>query len=115
MMREKLNRNLTEKEKQAINELVNGLKKLYGNNLSRVILYGSKARGDATEDSDIDIMIVLKKIDNYTVEREKINDLVWKISYKYDLLIADTIRSEEEYLTLKTPLLLNVKKEGIEL
>ncbi len=53
--------NLTEKEKQALKELVDELKKLYGDNLSHVILYGSKARGDADSGSDIDVLVVLKK------------------------------------------------------
>jgi len=52
---------LTEKEKQALKELVDELKKLYGDNLSHVILYGSKARGDANSGSDIDVLVVLKK------------------------------------------------------
>ena len=104
---------LTEKEKKAIEELLVGLKKLYGENLSRVILYGSKARGEANEGSDIDIMIVLKEIENLVQERRKVSNLVWEICYKYDLLIAETIRTEEEYLTRATPFLLNVKREGI--
>ncbi len=40
---------ITEKEKQALKELVEALKKLYGNNLVRVILYGSKAWIDKRE------------------------------------------------------------------
>jgi|GEM_PF-4767554 len=59
-------KNLTEKEKLALEELVDGLRGLYGDNLSRVILYGSKARGDATEDSDIDILVVLKKYESWS-------------------------------------------------
>ncbi|MFN3967254.1 MAG: nucleotidyltransferase domain-containing protein, partial [Endomicrobiia bacterium] len=61
--------NLTDTEKQALKEVVDRLRKLYGDNLSKVILYGSKARGDATDDSDIDILVVLKKIDDYSSER----------------------------------------------
>ncbi|MFN3966945.1 MAG: nucleotidyltransferase domain-containing protein, partial [Endomicrobiia bacterium] len=64
--------NLTEKEKQAIKELVEGLKKLYGKNLTRVILYGSKARGDAVPDSDIDILVVLKNMKSGYDEISKI-------------------------------------------
>jgi len=63
--------NLTEKEKQVVKELVDELKKLYGDNLSRVILYGSKARGDATEDSDIDILVVLKNIQKFFFREKK--------------------------------------------
>ncbi len=106
---------LTEKERQALKELVEELKKLYGDNLSRVILYGSKARGDATEDSDIDILVVLKEYKNISEEREKVHSVKCPICYKYDLVISVIIRNEQEYLTRLSPLLLNIKKEGIEL
>jgi predicted nucleotidyltransferase len=105
--------NLTEKEKQAVKELVDELKKLYGDNLSRVILYGSKARGDATEDSDIDILVVLKNIQNFSLERKKVKEISWRLSYKYDLLLTVIIRSEQEYMRKDTPLLMNIEKEGI--
>jgi len=105
--------NLSEKENQAIKELVAGLKKVYGDNLSRVILYGSKARGEATEDSDIDILVVLKDIKNQSVEKMKIRQISWEICYKYDLLLSVIVRSEQDYLRKDTPLLMNVEKEGI--
>ena len=106
---------LTEKEKQALKELIEALKKLYGNNLVRVILYGSKARGDATKDSDIDIMVVLKNYENWNEEFDKVFDIVYPINYEYNMLISVVIKKEEEYLTKKTPLLLNVRKEGVEI
>ena len=105
--------NLTEKEKQAVKELIDELKKLYGDNLSRVILYGSKARGDATEDSDIDIMIVLKDVKDKSKELEKVIKLTTEIDFRYETLISVTLQSEEEYLKKRSPLLLNVRKEGI--
>jgi predicted nucleotidyltransferase len=105
--------NLTEKEKQAVKELIDELKKLYGDNLSRVILYGSKARGDATEDSDIDIMIVLKDVKDKSKELEKVIKLTTEIDFRYETLISITLQSEEEYLKKRSPLLLNVRKEGI--
>ena len=106
---------LTEKEKQALKELVEALKKLYGDNLVRVILYGSKARGDATKDSDIDIMVVLKNYEDWNEEFDKVFDIVYPINYEYNMLISVVIKKEEEYLTKKTPLLLNVRKEGVEI
>ncbi len=105
--------NLTEKEKQAVKELVDELKKLYGENLSRVILYGSKARGDATEDSDIDIMIILKDVKDKSKELEKVIKLTTEIDFRYETLISVTLQSDEEYLKKRSPLLLNVRKEGI--
>ena len=105
--------NLTEKEKKAIDELLEGLKKLYGDNLCRVILYGSKARGEGTDDSDIDIMVVLKNLGSRAVERKRISEIVWKVCYKYDVLIGETIKSESEFLNRVTPLMLNVRRDGL--
>jgi predicted nucleotidyltransferase len=105
--------NLTEKEKQAVKELIDELKKLYGDNLSCVILYGSKARGDAAEDSDIDIMIILKDVKDKSKELEKVIKLTTEIDFRYETLISVTLQSEEEYLKKRSPLLLNVRKEGI--
>ena len=41
-----------------ITEYVTAVKKIYGNHLKQVILYGSYARGDYTKDSDVDIMLL---------------------------------------------------------
>lgn len=48
------------KIKQIINKTHQGLENIYGEQLEKVILFGSQARGDATSDSDIDILIVFK-------------------------------------------------------
>ena len=104
---------LSEEEKRAINELIEGLKDLYRENLSRVILYGSKARGDATEDSDIDILIILKRFDRWDEEFEKVFSIVNEICYEHELLISYVIKSENEFTNRNTPLLLNVRREGI--
>ena len=43
-----------------LKQYVNKIKAIYGSHLKTVILYGSYARGDYREDSDIDIMILLR-------------------------------------------------------
>jgi predicted nucleotidyltransferase len=47
--------------KPLLNEFRQALIQYYGDRLSKIILYGSQARNDATENSDIDVMIVLSK------------------------------------------------------
>ena len=43
-----------------LEEFKREIKKLYGKRLRDIILYGSWARGDATEDSDIDVLVILE-------------------------------------------------------
>ena len=108
--------NLTEKERQALRELVEGLKELYGDNLSRVILYGSKARGDAGHDSDIDVLVVLKRMGLRYDEIDKITKISAPICLKNDLLIS-IFPIEERWVNAeyKTIFLHNVLRDGVEL
>ncbi len=51
---------MTDPDKSPIlSKLKAGLEDLYGDRLAGVILFGSQARGDATENSDIEVMVVL--------------------------------------------------------
>ena len=109
-----LNELLTEKEKRAVEELKRGLKKLYGDNLARLILYGSKARGDSEAGSDIDILVVLKKMGATYSEIENISRIETPICLENDMVIS-SIPIEEKWVNAdyKTIFVHNVLKEGI--
>ena len=68
----------------------------YAGEQTRVILYGSYARGEARPDSDVDLMIVVPddKADFQTEDR--ISDIVFDIGYEHDLLIMPYIVSESQ-------------------
>ena len=48
------------------------LDKVYGDKIERVVLFGSRARGDARSDSDYDIAVFLKELTNFDKEAEQI-------------------------------------------
>jgi len=94
-------------------QLKAGLLELYGERLKHVILYGSQARGEADGDSDIDVMVVLEGAVNPAKEIHQTIDLVWRLSFEHDTLIACTFISESDYAEAGSPLIINVRKEGI--
>lgn len=99
--------------KPLLNEFRQALIQYYGDRLSKIILYGSQARNDATENSDIDVMIVLSKMESPGDEILCLGDIKNQLCLKYDQLISILPVSENDYLYKRTPLLKNVRDEGI--
>jgi len=88
------------------------IRKFVGSNLKRLLLFGSYARGDAEEGSDIDLLLIFdSKISSDTIR--KIRDVSNSLSLKYDVVISEFLFTEKDFENYKTPFLLNVKKEGI--
>lgn len=96
-----------------LEELQCSFKTLYGERLSRIVLYGSQARGDVDEESDIDVLVVLKGSVSPCEEIKRTLDIVADISLDHDVVIACVFISEKQYENEKSPLLLNIKREGI--
>jgi predicted nucleotidyltransferase len=98
---------------EILREFKTETEKLYGKRLKNVILFGSWARGDATEDSDIDLLVVLdgKVIPGKEIDR--MINVITDINSKYGVLISIYPISVKDFTTLNSPLLLNVRREGI--
>ncbi len=107
------NLKLKENEINALNELKERLLQSFPD--AEIILYGSKARGDYEEFSDIDVLVLLKREINNSLE-EKIFSLAFKIELKYDVVIGIIVYSKNFWnsdLGKAMPLHWNIDKEGI--
>lgn len=89
------------------------VRKLYGNKLKNILLYGSWARGDAKEHSDIDLAVLLEGEINPGREIDRMIEIITDMQLKYNTLISVYPVSENNYRSVKSPLLINVHKEGI--
>lgn len=95
-------------------KLKNQLPALYGDALTKIILFGSQARGEATENSDIDILIVTKKYLSQQ-KKEEFYHFISQLCLQYDVLISSIQMLEDLFESENSPLLLNIRKEGITL
>lgn len=95
-----------------LEECKKALKEEYGNKLKDIILYGSWARGTATEDSDIDLLIILDGEILPGKEIDRMIDIITDINLKYGVLLSVYPMSNNDYTTINSPLLINVRKEG---
>lgn len=87
----------------------------YQDNLESLILYGSQARGEAKEYSDIDILVILKKAFDYQEEIKKSSEFIANLSLEYDTVISRCFISEKRFKEENSPFLLNVRREGVSL
>ncbi len=77
-----------------------------------VILFGSQARGDATKESDIDILVIVPSVDSGV--RGTVSDIAWEVGFEAGRIIS-TIPTTKERMKHYSflPFYQNVKREGV--
>lgn len=98
---------------EIVQEVRAGLEGLYGPRLVGLILYGSQARGEATEGSDIDLLVVLDDFREACEELEQMASLGSSLSLEHDVAISFFPVREHDFRSGGSPLLLNVAREGV--
>jgi predicted nucleotidyltransferase len=81
---------------------------------AQIWAFGSRARGDAQPDSDLDICVVIDNLDRSS--RKAISHIAWKVGFERDLLITTVKYSRqqfEESPRVASPLVQTILREGI--
>jgi predicted nucleotidyltransferase len=87
---------------------------IYGERLERVVLYGSRARGDARPDSDYDVAVFLRDLPDPWPELNRLADLATEILSETGEFIHATAFHAGAYEE-RTPLMHELRREGIDL
>ena len=97
-------------------EYIKGVSKIVGDELDKIILFGSYAKNAQNQNgeiSDIDIMILINTEESRIKEIEdKILDYSYDIDLKYNVLLSPTLNNYNNRLTF-IPFYQNVEKEGV--
>ena len=105
-----------EKLKKILMELAEMLQEVYRDKLKEVILYGSVARGTATDDSDVDIMVLVDGTDQeLRAFEDRLSDVSTDISIKYFKVFSIIDVCYQEYMEWMniSPFYRNVSEEGV--
>lgn len=86
---------------------------LYGERLKGIYMFGSYARGEAQDDSDLDVLIVLDRVDDYSREIDCTGDIVSGLSLRCGVTISRVFASEQRWQTDQTNFFLNVREEAV--
>lgn len=104
---------MDKKIRSTLEKLKENLGSLYGERLKAVYLFGSYARGEADEESDVDVLIVLDRVENYSEEIDRTSEVVSDLSLRSGLTISRVFASEERWRTDQTNFFLNVREEAV--
>ena len=95
-----------------LKRLKKDLKAALGDKIGDLILFGSYSRGDNTECSDVDLLILANSRLTRD-ETQKVDDLIADYSLEHDVVISGLVYPIDTYQRFNTPFLLNIKEEGI--
>lgn len=103
-----------EKLKVIFERLTKGLLEIYSDLLVSVVLYGSVARGTQTEESDIDIAVLIKKGQTSKM-KSQVTDLVVDLELEYNKVLSVLHIDYDKFKTWENimPFYKNVKKDGV--
>ena len=107
---------LTSTEQHALERFKAVLESLLADNLMSLRLFGSRARGEGTDESDLDVLVVLREKDRSICRR--IVEEALETDLVYDTNLAPTILSAEEYQQnreYQTPFYRSVERESLPL
>ena len=98
---------------ETLRDLRIGLQQLYGYKAPHIMLYGSYARGDAHEHSDVDILLLFADAVKPGPEIRRLSYLSAELNLRYQLLVSLQPVSEEQFQNADGPFWAKVRREGV--
>jgi len=90
------------------------LQDIYGERLARVVLFGSRARGEAREDSDYDVAVFLRGMSDRWAELHRLNPILTEFLFERGAVIQALPYDERRY-DERSSLMRDIREEGIDL
>ncbi|MYH30199.1 MAG: nucleotidyltransferase domain-containing protein [Acidobacteria bacterium] len=100
--------------RRAARRFAGALRERYGEALVDVRLFGSCARGEMREDSDVDVAVVLRAVDRRT--KRDVIDLASSIGLEHDVLLSPTVLDQETFERWRAQerlLVMDIEREGL--
>ena len=97
-----------------LSEMCTLLSSVYGGSLDKVILYGSYARGEQTDESDVDIALMIKDVVTESTH-DKMLDIIVDFELELEITLSVIQIDQKNYLEWRStlPFYRNIDREGV--
>ncbi len=117
-MRRRRERDTMQEIQKILDSYTEEIKRIYGQHLHKILLYGSYARGEETRGSDIDIMILVD-LDEFSIKNyvDSLNEVTFDMNLDNDIMLMPIVKNEEHFEKWISfyPFYRNVSQEGVAL
>jgi type III restriction enzyme len=97
----------------ALDDFVAQARGLYGQRLDRVLLYGSRARGDAAWDSDVDVLVVLDRCDDVWAERDRLSEVSADVIARHGVVVSAMPAARADFEASGKAIFQTIRSEGV--
>jgi len=97
----------------ALAELKSALRKMYGAHAPALLVYGSYARGNASADSDVDVVLLYSRDVQPGQEIHRLREILSALNLRYQILISVLPVSVQHYQNETTAFWRNVRREAV--
>ncbi|MCR5482013.1 MAG: nucleotidyltransferase domain-containing protein [Clostridia bacterium] len=102
--------------KMIISDLCSGLTRIFPGEEPEAILFGSYARGDADEGSDVDVLVLLDSTKEMIAQKEwEVGNIAGDILLNYGVLVSPVVENRKYYIENSSflPFFRNIEREGV--
>jgi len=103
---------LSSQEQMALHDFVQGVRERFGQRLTEVTLFGSRARGEGRSDSDLDVFVRVENLNRD--DRRKVQDLAFDVGLARGLIISPLLADASTW-RIDLPLGQEIAREGVPL
>ena len=82
---------------QIATRMANSVRELYGESLQGVYLYGARAAGTGQADADVEIIVVLDRVEHYGAELERTSHLCSELSHEMNVVVSRMFVADEDW------------------
>jgi predicted nucleotidyltransferase len=94
-------------------EVALDLRALYGDRLVDVLIFGSRARGEATDESDLDLLVVLDSVPSRWAEHMRMDEVLWRHTYRSGIVVTAFPVDAARFDMPDEPFLVRAKADGL--